>query len=178
MNILHLSASKANYIPSYVNATSVNPSSNNPKGWNAKDLVDRIMGRKSFAPIPIELFAAISEADFYGEYNMAEQLRQSLRNLQGSILLGLKAEAKEGTLAMEWIKNRLLDFPDAIPGYVPFIPPIRHPENIKTLSSEPYFSNPSLNESPEETIDQRELTHHAKIAFMSSVINRFNTTNA
>ncbi|MCL2203472.1 MAG: hypothetical protein FWB88_06000 [Defluviitaleaceae bacterium] len=173
MNILHLSASKADYIPSYVNATSVNPSGNNPSGWNAKDIVDRIMGRKSFAPIPIELFAAISEASFYGEYNMAEQLRQSLHNLQGSILLDLKAEAKEGTLAMEWIKNRLLDFPDAIPNYVPFIPPIRHPENIRSVSKESYFSDQTPIESTEETINQRELAHQAKIAFMSSIINRF-----
>ena len=172
MHILHLPANKANYIPSYVNATSVNPSDNNPGGWTAKDIVERIIGRKSFAPIPIELFAAISEADFYGEYNKAAQLRQSLHNLKGSILLDLKAEAKEGTLAMEWIKHRLLDFPDAIPNYVPVIPPLRHPQNIKTMSSENYFSNQSPIDAPEEA-PRQNLSHQAKTLFMSSVINRF-----
>jgi len=173
VNILNLPTGKANYVPSFVNATSVSPGGENEKNWTAEELVNRIMGRKAFSRIPIELLAAISEAERYGEHNMANQLNQSLHNLQGSILLDLKNEADEGSLAMAWIKNRLLDFPNAIPNYVPFIPPLRHPENIKqmTLGEMPPTTPPT--EPTEEAPPTKPLSQHAKNTFMASLIQRF-----
>ena len=175
MNVLGMTSDQRYYKPSYVNATSVSPSGGNPNNMTAGEIVERVMGRKAMSGIPIELFAAIGEAKFYGESASVAQLNQSLHNLRGSILLQLKEEAEEGTLKMDWIKKELKAFDNPIPNYTPNIPPLRHPENIvkMTLSSGTENNWNSLGANyATDTLPQtttQGLKDHASKAFMKTM---------
>lgn len=167
MNVANLPTDMRYYKPQYVNATSVSPSGHN-HDMTAKELTGRIMNRKLSAHIPIELHAAIREARFYGEWDSKARLEQSLDNLIGSILLDLKSEAEEGSLAMEWIKNRLQEFDNPIANYVPVIPPLRHPEWIIQFNSldNSATANTGYDNEASAYSTEQELTDHLKKGFM------------
>ena len=170
MNVLSMTTDQRYYKPQFVNATAVSPAGNNP-GMPAHQITARIMSRKVDSGIPIELHAAIGEARFYGEWDSMARLQQSLHNLRGSILLQLKSEAEEGSLAMEWIKKQLVDFDNPIANYTPVIPTLRHPEKIiqAVLGDGTPSAGATTEDETPATSPGNEITDHLKKAFMSSM---------
>ena len=99
MNIWSLPACQYNYIPTHVPATSVSIASGNPKGWTAEQIIDRIVGRKAFAAVPMQMLVDSSAS--------GGGLTTCVRNAMLNSLGDMYSSADENSLMRQIIKNGL-----------------------------------------------------------------------
>ena len=101
MNIWTLSACQYNYVPAHVPATSVSPAGGNPKGWTAEQIIERIVGRKAFAAVPMQMFVD-STASGGG-------LTTCVRDAMLNSLNDMYSSADENSLMRQIIKKRIAE---------------------------------------------------------------------
>ena len=189
MNVLNLSAEKANYIPTWVNPTSVSGAGSNPTGRTASQIAEGIIGRKTFAAVPIELLVGIREAEVSGNTAMATRLQGSMDNTIGSTLLRLQSEAEEGSLLHKLASERLeawkKEFGEPIPNYSPIIPQISSKvvkmtmgEDTRPYAEKAAAQNAEFHQNANAaTSNPQQLTKQAKMIMMSSWLKQFEINN-
>jgi citrate lyase alpha subunit len=127
MEMLKISAEKANYVPTKINATAVSGAGEDPNGATAEEIVAGLLGRKIFAAIPNEMTIGLHNASRNGDTVMYNRIMDSLNNLRGSTLLKLQSEAEEGSLMQKIVNEKIeafkKEFGEPIPNYTPYIPP-------------------------------------------------------
>lgn len=189
MNVLNLSSEKANYVPTWVNPTAVSGAGSNPHGATALEIATSIVGRKTFAAIPIELHVGIQEAQQNGNTAMASRLQDSANNAVGSTLLRLQSEAEEGSLLHKLTSERLdawkKEFGEPIPNYNPIIPQISTKivkmtmdEDTRPYAEKAAAQNAAFHQNANETTSNpQQLTQQAKMTMMSSWLKQFEINN-